>query len=95
MNIDLHNHAVPPPMQYPDAAIVELERVVKEHKFTGVEIATSIEGAPLAHPKFRKVLKTIEQLGCFIFAHPYRCLADGGWTITTSAILWASRSIPR
>jgi aminocarboxymuconate-semialdehyde decarboxylase len=33
---------------------------------------------PLADPKFRKVLKTVEQLGCFIFAHPYQCLAKGG-----------------
>lgn len=66
------------PMQDPDAAIIELERVVREHKFAGVEIATSIEGVPLAHPRFRKVLKTIEQLGCFVFAHPYSCLATGG-----------------
>ena len=65
------------PMQDPDAAIVELERVVKEHKFKAVEIGTSIEGLPLADPKFRKLLKTIEQLGCFIFAHPYQCLAEG------------------
>jgi len=66
------------PMQDPDAAIVELERVVKEHRFTAVEMGTSIEGVPLAAPRFRKVLKTIEQLGCFIFAHPYQCLAEGG-----------------
>jgi aminocarboxymuconate-semialdehyde decarboxylase len=66
------------PMQDPDAAITELERVVEEHGFKAVELATSIEGAPLADPKFRKVLKTIEQLGCFVFAHPYRCLAEGG-----------------
>jgi aminocarboxymuconate-semialdehyde decarboxylase len=66
------------PMQDPDAAIAELERVVKEHKFRAVELATSIEGVPLADPKFRKVLKTVEQLGCFIFAHPYQCLAKGG-----------------
>jgi aminocarboxymuconate-semialdehyde decarboxylase len=65
------------PMQDPDAAITELERVVKEYKFRAVELATSIEGAPLADPRFRKVLKTIEQLGCFIFAHPYQCLAQG------------------
>ncbi len=65
------------PMQDPDAAIVELERVVKEHKFKAVEMGTSIEGLPLADKKFRKLLKTIEQLGCFIFAHPYQCLADG------------------
>jgi aminocarboxymuconate-semialdehyde decarboxylase len=66
------------PMQDPDAAIVELERAAKEHGFRAVELATSIEGAPLAHPKFRKVLRTIEQLGLFIFAHPYQCLAQGG-----------------
>jgi aminocarboxymuconate-semialdehyde decarboxylase len=65
------------PMQDPDAAIAELERVVREHGFKGVEIATSIEGKPLAHPSLRKVLKTIEQLGCFVFAHPYQCLAQG------------------
>jgi len=66
------------PLQDPDAAIVELERVVKAYGFKGVELATSVEGATLAHPKFRKVLKTIEQLGCFVFAHPYQCVAKGG-----------------
>jgi aminocarboxymuconate-semialdehyde decarboxylase len=66
------------PMQDPDAAITELERVVKEYKFKGVEVGTSIEGKPLADPRFRKVLKTIEQLGCFLFTHPYQCLAQGG-----------------
>jgi aminocarboxymuconate-semialdehyde decarboxylase len=66
------------PMQDPDAAITELERVVKEHEFRAVEIGTSIEGQLLADPKFRKVLKTIEQLGCFVFAHPYQCMAKGG-----------------
>ena len=65
------------PMQDPDAAITELERVVKEHKFRAVEMGTSIEGIALADMRFRKVLKTIEQLGCFIFAHPYQCLARG------------------
>jgi aminocarboxymuconate-semialdehyde decarboxylase len=66
------------PMQDPDAAIAELERAVKAHGFKAVELATSIEGAPLADPKFRRVLKTIEQLGLFVFAHPYQCLARGG-----------------
>ena len=54
------------PMQDPDAAVAELERAVREHKFRAVELGTSIEGRPLADPKFRKVLKTIEQLGCFV-----------------------------
>jgi len=66
------------PMQDPDAAITELERVVKEHKFKAVEVGTSIEGRTLADPRFRKVLKTIEQLDCFVFTHPYQCLAQGG-----------------
>jgi aminocarboxymuconate-semialdehyde decarboxylase len=66
------------PMQDPDAAIVELERVVKEYRFKAIEIGTSIEGEQLAHEKFRPLLKTIEQLGCFIFAHPYACSAKGG-----------------
>jgi aminocarboxymuconate-semialdehyde decarboxylase len=65
------------PMQDPEAAIAELERVVKEYRFTGVELATSIEGAPLADVRFRKVLKAIERLGLFVFAHPYQCLAQG------------------
>ena len=66
------------PMQDPDAAVAELERVVREHGFRAVELGTSIEGAPLADRKFRGVLKAIERLGCFIFAHPYQCLAQGG-----------------
>ena len=65
------------PMQDPDAAITELERVVKEHRFKAVEMGTSIEGEQLAAPIFRPVLKTIEQLGCFIFTHPYTCAAKG------------------
>lgn len=66
------------PMQDPDAAITELERVVREHAFKAVEMGTSIEGVPLADQRFRKLLKTIEQLGCFVFTHPYQCLAEGG-----------------
>ena len=66
------------PMQDPDAAIVELERVIKEYRFKAVELGTSIAGKTLADPKYRKVLKTIEQLGCFVFTHPYTCMAKGG-----------------
>jgi len=66
------------PMQDPEAAIAELERVVKEYRFKAVELATSIEGVPLADMRFRKVLKAIEKLGLFVFTHPYQCLAQGG-----------------
>jgi aminocarboxymuconate-semialdehyde decarboxylase len=66
------------PMQDPDAAVAELERVVKEYGFKAVELATSIEGLSLADVKYRKVLKAIEKLGLFVFTHPYQCLAGGG-----------------
>jgi aminocarboxymuconate-semialdehyde decarboxylase len=66
------------PMQDPDAAVAELERAVKEYRFKAVELATSIEGVPLADMKFRKVLRAIERLGLFLFTHPYQCLAQGG-----------------
>ncbi len=66
------------PMQDADAAIVELERVVKEYRFKGVEIGTNVRDEQLADKKFRPLLKTIEQLGCFVFAHPVTCVAKGG-----------------
>src|SRR5690606_21962543 len=45
------------PMQHPDAAVAELERVVQTHGFRSVEIGTGIEGAKLSEPRFRPVLK--------------------------------------
>jgi len=66
------------PMQDPDAAVTELDRVVKDYGFKAVEMGSSIEGEQLAHPKFRLVLRTIEQLSCFIFAHPNKCTASSG-----------------
>jgi aminocarboxymuconate-semialdehyde decarboxylase len=58
------------PMQHPDAAIAELERVVKEHGFKAVEIGTAIGDEELADPKFRSVLRRIQELKVVIFAHP-------------------------
>ena len=66
------------PMQDPDAAIVELERVVKEYGFKAVELGTNVRDEQLAERKYRQVLKTIEQLGCFVLAHPITCVAKGG-----------------
>lgn len=58
------------PMQHPDAAVAELERVVKEYGFKAVEIGTSIEGAQLAEDRFRPLLRRASELGAFVFAHP-------------------------
>ncbi|WP_448035389.1 amidohydrolase family protein [Bradyrhizobium liaoningense] len=59
------------PMQHPEAAIDELERVVRVHGFKAVEIGTGIEGAKLSEPRFQPVLRRAQELGVFVFLHPY------------------------
>lgn len=59
------------PMQHPDAAVAELERVVKTYGFKSIEIGTTIEGAQLSEKQFRPVLRRAAELGVFVFAHPY------------------------
>jgi len=59
------------PMQHPDAAIDELERIVEVHGFRAIEIGTGIEGAKLSEPRFRPILRRAQELGVFVFAHPY------------------------
>ena len=58
------------PMQHPDAAIDELERVVREYGFKSVEIGTAIGDEELADPRFRPVLRRIQELKVVVFAHP-------------------------
>jgi aminocarboxymuconate-semialdehyde decarboxylase len=59
------------PMQDPEAAVVELERVVSTHGFRAVEIGTSIEGEQLSHARFRQFLRRVSELGILLFTHPY------------------------
>ena len=61
----------------PDAAIVELERVVKSTVQGGGDGPR--RGLPLADKEIRRLLKTVEQLGCFICPS---CSArpKAGWT---------------
>lgn len=66
------------PMQHPDAAIAEMERVVREYGFKAIEIGTSIEGAQLAEEQFRPILRRAQDLGLFVFTHPYYVGAKGG-----------------
>lgn len=66
------------PMQHPDAAVAELERVVREYGFKAVEIGTSIEGAQLAEERFRPLLRRAAELDVFVFAHPYYVGAKSG-----------------
>jgi aminocarboxymuconate-semialdehyde decarboxylase len=51
------------PLQDTDAAVTELERAVKEHGFRAAELG--------CRPRFRPVLRRAQELGVFIFTHPY------------------------
>jgi aminocarboxymuconate-semialdehyde decarboxylase len=59
------------PMQDADAAVAELERVVKEHGFRAIELGCRVRGELISEQKFRPVLRRAQELGAFIFTHPY------------------------
>lgn len=58
------------PLQAPDLAVAELERIVKELGLRGVEICTNVAGAELSEPRFRPFFAKAEELGILIFMHP-------------------------
>lgn len=58
------------PLQAPDLAVVELERLVKELGLRGVEISTNVAGEELSGERFRKFFAKAEELGILIFMHP-------------------------
>jgi aminocarboxymuconate-semialdehyde decarboxylase len=66
------------PLQHPDAAIAEMERVVREHGFKAIEIGTSVEGEQLAEARFRPILRRAQELRVLVFAHPYYVGAKRG-----------------
>jgi len=66
------------PMQHPDAAIAELERVVGQHGFRALELGTSVEKEQLSDKKFRPVLRRAQELRVFVFAHPYASAPECG-----------------
>ena len=65
------------PMQQPEAALAEMERVVREYGFKGVEIATAAPGGELADPKYRRLLRRAQELKLTVFAHPNTIGAGG------------------
>jgi aminocarboxymuconate-semialdehyde decarboxylase len=58
------------PLQAPDLAVTELERMVKELNLRGVEICTNVAGAELSDQRFRPFFAKAEELGILIFMHP-------------------------
>jgi aminocarboxymuconate-semialdehyde decarboxylase len=58
------------PLQAPDLAVAELERMVKELGLRGVEICTNVNGAELSEQRFRPFFAKAEELGILVFMHP-------------------------
>jgi aminocarboxymuconate-semialdehyde decarboxylase len=58
------------PMQAPDFAVAELERMVRELGLRGVEISTNVAGKELSDERFRKFFAKAEDLEILVFMHP-------------------------
>lgn len=58
------------PMQDPRLAREELERIVTEHAFKGVQLATNVDGKELSNDAFRSFFARVEELELLLFLHP-------------------------
>ena len=56
------------PMQDPEAAARELERLMRDG-FRGVELGSNVNGAALGDPRFEGFFAAAEQLGAAVFVH--------------------------
>jgi aminocarboxymuconate-semialdehyde decarboxylase len=60
------------PLQDMDSALRELDFVVKNLKFSGVEIASHVNGVSIGDPRFEPFFAAAERLGAAIFVHALR-----------------------
>lgn len=60
------------PMQDIDLAIAEMQRVVGELGFRGVEIGSNINGVPIGDPRFQPLFAEAERLNAAVFVHAVR-----------------------
>lgn len=58
------------PLQDVARAQYELERIVADLGFRGIEICTSVNGADLDHPRFLPFFERVQELGLLVLAHP-------------------------
>ena len=65
------------PLQAPELAVSELERMVSELGLRGVEICTDVAGEELSSARFRPFFAKAEELGIVVFMHPSG-YTDGG-----------------
>lgn len=58
------------PLQDVDASLAELDRVVDELGFTGIELCTSVNGVDFDDPRFEPLLARIQELDLLVLMHP-------------------------
>jgi aminocarboxymuconate-semialdehyde decarboxylase len=58
------------PLQDPELAAGELERLMTIDGFAGVEVTTSVNGAPLGDDRFEPFWAAAEATGALVFIHP-------------------------
>ena len=60
------------PLQDPDSSIEELHFAVGKLKFSGIEIASHVNGTSIGDPRFEPFFAEAEKLGAAIFVHALR-----------------------
>ncbi len=60
------------PLQDVDSAIQELQYVIKDLRFAGVEIASHVNGTSIGDPRFEPFFAAAAQIGAAIFVHALR-----------------------
>lgn len=58
------------PLQDPEIALEELDRIVNDLDLAGVILGTNVENKSLNHPDFMQLFERIEQLGISLLIHP-------------------------
>jgi aminocarboxymuconate-semialdehyde decarboxylase len=58
------------PLQAPELALRELDRLHGSLGFRGIEIMTHVAGEDLSAPRFRPIFARCEELGLVVFMHP-------------------------
>lgn len=58
------------PMQAPELALAELDRLHTSLGFRGIEIMTHVAGEDLSEERFRPIFARCEELGLVVFMHP-------------------------
>ena len=64
------------PMQNTDLAIEEMDRIVNELKFPGIEIGSNVNNKNLSEKEFHPIFEHAEKIGCSIFIHPWEMMGQ-------------------